>query len=98
MSESRTLAVHLDGASRRDVDIYILINGSDSATTFQIQVARPAGWRRALDTGLRIPDDFPEPLARPPLAGPSYPLGPRSVAVLCAAGRGALGGVENTCR
>ena len=84
--ESRTLALYLDGASQRDVDLYMLINGSDRATTFDIQVARPGGWRRVLDTGRESPDDFPERAAMAPLAGTSYPLGARSVALLCAAG------------
>jgi isoamylase len=86
--KSRTLALYLDGASQRDVDLYMLINGSDRATTFEIQIARPGGWRRVLDTGLESPDDFPEPAAMaPPLAGTSYRLVARSIALLCAAGR-----------
>ena len=85
---SRTLALYLDGASQRDVDLYMLINGSDRTTTFEIQVARPGGWRRVLDTGLKSPDDFPEPAATaPPLAGTSDRLEVRSIALLCAAGR-----------
>ena len=85
--ESRTLAIYLDGASQRDADLYILINGSDRAATFQIQVARPGRWRRVLDTGLDSPDDFLEPAAAAPLAGTSYPLAARSIAVLCTAER-----------
>jgi isoamylase len=87
-ANSHTLALYLDGASQRDVDLYVLINGCDRATAFEIQVARPGGWRRVLDTGLESPADFPEPAATAsPLAGTSYRLEARSIAVLWAAGR-----------
>ncbi len=85
--QSRTLAVYLDGASQGDVDLYILINGSDRAQTFEIQVPRPGGWQRILDTGLETPDDFTEPPGEKHTAGTSYRLGPRTVAVLSSGSR-----------
>lgn len=85
--ESRTLAVYLDGASQRDVDLYMLFNGSDRPQTFQIQVPRPGGWRRVFDTGRASPEDFPEPPPAKPIAGTAYRLGARSIALFSSAGR-----------
>lgn len=85
--DSRTLAVYLDGGSQRDVDLYMLFNGSDRAQTFQIQVSRPAGWRRVFDTGLASPDDFPEPPPVKPIAGTAYRLEARAIALFSSAGR-----------
>lgn len=58
--DSRTLALHLSGASQEDIDLYIMINGSDTDRTFEIQHGQPGEWRLAFDTGLVSPDDFPE--------------------------------------
>ena len=80
--ESRTLAVYLDGESQLDVDLYILINGSDVVRTFEIQMPRAGGWRLVLDTGLASPGDFPDPPAAEPIAGTAYRVDARAVAVL----------------
>ena len=81
--QSHTLAVYIDGASQRDIDLYILINGSDREETFEIQLPRPHGWRRVLDTGLASPQDFPDPPSARPVAESPYRLGARAIAVLC---------------
>jgi len=80
--QSRTLAIYLDGESQQDVDLYILINASDEVMTFEIQVPRAGGWRLVLDTGLDSPEDFPQPPSAEPLAGTSYRLDARAVAVM----------------
>jgi len=80
--QARTLAVYLDGESQRDVDLYILINGSDDTREFEIQVPRAGGWRVVLDTGRASPGDFPEPPTAEPITATSYRLDARAVAVL----------------
>lgn len=85
---SHTLAVYLDGVSQRDVDLYLLINGSDCAETFEIQVPRSNGWRRVFDTGLQSPDDFPEAQSAPMVSGTTYRVDARALALLsCERGR-----------
>jgi glycogen operon protein len=44
-------------------------------------------WRRWIDTSLPSPDDIVEWQTAPPVAGPTYPAGPRSVVMLFAAER-----------
>ena len=80
--QSRALSVYLDGASEADVDLYIMINGSDRDEIFSIQEPRPGAWRRVLDTGLASPEDFPEPPSGQPIEGRDYRLGARAIAVL----------------
>ena len=58
--DSNTLAVYLSGASQQDADLYLMINGSDSDRTFDIQEAWPNQWQRAFDTGRSSPEDFLE--------------------------------------
>ena len=82
-AESRILAYYLDGASHDDVDLYVMINGSDQAATFEIQVGRAGSWQRVLDTGLRSPDDFADPQSAPAIEGTTYELQARAIAVLC---------------
>jgi glycogen operon protein len=78
--ESRSLAFYLSGASQRDDDLYVMINGYWEALTFTIQEG--GQWRRVVDTSRESPDDFREAGRAAPLDSPRYPVGPRSVVVL----------------
>jgi glycogen operon protein len=78
--ESRTLAVYLSGASQQDNDLYLMVNGSDSNVTFQVQEGRPGEWRIVFDTGLASPDDFRDPGDCSCVRSASYVVRARSVA------------------
>jgi glycogen operon protein len=78
--DSRTLAFYLRGASQLDNDLYVMINGSDSDRTFEIQEGRPGQWRLAFDTGLRSPDDFGESAEKNCIDSSSYVVHSRSIA------------------
>jgi glycogen operon protein len=80
--DSRTLAVYLNGASQQDADLYLLINASESDSTFQIQEGRAEQWQLAFDTSHPSPDDFPEPGDSACLQTLSYLVGGRSIAGL----------------
>ena len=77
--DSRTLAIYLRGASQQDIDLYVMINGSESDRTFEIQEGRPGAWRLAFDTGLSSPEDFPESRGGICLRCSSYVVRSRSV-------------------
>lgn len=80
--ESRTLAVYIDGASQRDVNLYIMINGSEEPVEFENQVADGGDWRLIFDTGLNSPEDFPESSARIMLQSKVYRVAARSIAMI----------------
>jgi glycogen operon protein len=80
--ESRCLAFYLDGGSQCDDDLYVLINGSWSDQTFEIQTGSAEQWLQVVDTGLDSPDDFREPDEQQHLSAPRYTAGGRSVVVL----------------
>jgi len=96
-AESREIAFTIDGRfvtgdpdllDVHDADIYVAINGGDSAIEFAIP-ASPQGrkWRRVLDTSLPSPEDIVADEAGKPVAvGSRYPVGPFSVIVLVSAG------------
>ena len=73
------LAVYLSGASQQDADLYLLINASESDSTFQIQEGRAEQWQLVFDTCRPSPDDFPEPADRSRLQTLSYVVGGRSI-------------------
>jgi glycogen operon protein len=78
--DSRTLAFYLCGASQQDTDVYVMINGSDSDRTFEIQEGQPGQWRLAFDTGLLSPDDFCESAEPCCIQSLSYVVHARSIA------------------
>lgn len=78
--DSRTLAYCLSGASQRDVDLYVMINASQSDQIFEFQEGRPGEWRLAFDTGRASPDDFPDRTERPVMRSGSYVVRSRSIA------------------
>jgi glycogen operon protein len=84
--DAHTLAVYLRGASQQDTDLYLMINGSPSDVTFQIQEGQPGEWQLIFDTGLASPDDFPEPANRPCAATLSYVVRSRSIAGMARSG------------
>jgi len=77
--DSRSLAFCLHGASQKDDDIYVMINGYSEPLTFTIQEGSSREWKRIVDTGLPNPDDFSERGA--PVGEMSYQVEPRAVAV-----------------
>jgi glycogen operon protein len=78
--DSRTLAFLLDGASRLDDDIYVMINAYWQERQFQIQEGTPQDWARVVDTALPSPEDFSDPGL--PLRQLTYQVAPRSIVVL----------------
>ena len=79
------LALHLRGASQRDDDLYVMVNGSTEPVPFVVQGA-PCRWRVAIDTARPSPEDI-DVGARRELAHPSCVVEPRSVVVLVGAAR-----------
>jgi isoamylase len=79
---STTIAYCLRGASQRDVDLYVMINGGQETVAFTVQEGTTGGWRRVIDTGLAGPLDFCEPGAEWPLSSIEYAVAPRSIVVL----------------
>jgi glycogen operon protein len=80
--DSRILGVYLCGASQHDADLYLMINGSDSDRTFEIQEGRPGQWQLAFDTGRSSPEDLLELPNRSCLQSLTYVVGSRSIAGL----------------
>jgi glycogen operon protein len=78
--DSRTLAFSLCGASQHDSDLYVMINGSQSDVTFEIQEGGNSDWQLVFDTGLVSPADFPEPADRRSIPSSSYVVHSRSIA------------------
>ncbi|HEX6536830.1 MAG TPA: isoamylase [Gemmatimonadaceae bacterium] len=81
-TDSRSLAYCLHGASQRDDDLYVMINGWQEPLAFRIQEGDAAEWVRVIDTARPSPDDFREPGAEETLASARYLVQPRSVVVL----------------
>ncbi|HEY4056593.1 MAG TPA: hypothetical protein VGM39_08285, partial [Kofleriaceae bacterium] len=51
------VAWRLDGSSQGDVDLYVMVNASSVAVTFEVADDR-AGWRLVVDTARSSPDDI----------------------------------------
>jgi glycogen operon protein len=79
---SRHLAYCLHGASQKDVDLYVMVNGSAEARGFAIQEGAAGSWRRVVDTALPSPEDIVDEATAPVVEGRTYRLEPRSVVVL----------------
>lgn len=78
--DSRTLAFYLCGDSQQDADLYVMINGSDSDMSFEIQEGGAGEWWLVFDTGLVSPKDFSEPADRRCIHSSSYVVRSRSIA------------------
>jgi pullulanase/glycogen debranching enzyme len=70
-----------------DDDIYVMVNAGAHTVRFQIQEGSPGDWLLVADTSLPSPLDFVEPEERKALTSADYPMGGRSVAVLCCRSR-----------
>jgi glycogen operon protein len=67
-----------------------MLNAYWEALEFELPAAGAdpgSRWRRWIDTALEMPNDIVAWSAAPPVAGPTYRLEPRSVAVLFSRGR-----------
>jgi len=79
----QTLAYCLHGASLNDDDIYVMVNSDAHEVRFEIQEGGVGDWLLVADTSLPSPLDFVEPPDRKGLVSAEYPVGGRSVVVLC---------------
>jgi isoamylase len=79
---SQTLAYWLQGDSDANRGLYVMVNGSPQATTFQIHAMKVAGWNRAIDTSLPYPNDIACVGTIVPHRPATYRVNPRSVVVL----------------
>jgi glycogen operon protein len=77
--EARALALTLQG-SDGDADIHIMLNMYWDRLDFELPPDRR--WSKAVDTAAAPPHDIEEPGNEPPVAGSTYALEGRSVAVL----------------
>jgi glycogen operon protein len=68
-----------------DDDLHIMVNAHWEELPFELP-PRPehSPWRRAVDTSLPTPHDIAEPGDEPVVAGPTYHVQARSVAILIA--------------
>ena len=79
---SRCVAYALRGAAARDGDLYVMINGHWDDHAFSLPDGNARGWRRAVDTARRSPDDIAEPGHEPAVDSRHYTVRARSVVVL----------------
>lgn len=77
---SRSIALHLRGASSGDADIYAMFNAHSDELGFRLPTT--STWKRVVDTSLESPCDIVEEAEAPSHDCGSYRLGPRSTAVL----------------
>jgi isoamylase len=77
---SRSIALHLRGASSGDADIYAMFNAHSDELGFRLPTT--STWKRVVDTSLESPCDIVEEADAPSHDCGSYRLGPRSIAVL----------------
>jgi glycogen operon protein len=80
--DSQCLAFFLAGANHNDADIYVMINGTSKAITFEIQRGKEGDWKRVVDTSLPSPADICEPGTEMKGGGLRYILSARSTVVL----------------
>jgi glycogen operon protein len=84
-SSSRSIALHLHGASSGDVDIFAMFNAYWGELIFRLPAS--SRWKRVVDTSLESPLDIVEEAAASLHDFASYRVGPRSVAVLVSSAR-----------
>ncbi|WP_035663487.1 glycogen-debranching protein [Bradyrhizobium sp. Ec3.3] len=77
---SRSLALHLSGASTGGADIFAMFNAYWEALSFELPTS--SIWKRVVDTSLESPNDIVEEAVAQPYISNAYSVGPRSVAVL----------------
>ncbi|TWU46654.1 glycogen debranching protein [Rubripirellula reticaptiva] len=79
---STCLAYSLHGATERDSDLYVMINGGDDAATFGIQEGSPGTWRRVIETSLPSPNDIVNESDSTIIDDTTYSVAGHSVVVL----------------
>lgn len=82
---SQQLAFCLSGKSQDDVDLYVMINGSDVARDFGIHEGPVGSWRRIVDTSLASAADIVTDRTAPEIDHSFYSVQPQSVVVLATA-------------
>jgi glycogen operon protein len=76
-------SVALEAALPREgLRIYLVLNAYWEPLDFELPPAGAAAWCRWIDTAQDSPDDIVPWREARPVAGPRYPVGPRSVALL----------------
>ena len=80
--ESRHFAFYLDGASRDDSDLYVMINAHKEDRLYEIQEPGSDGWKLVADTSRETPHDIFEPGQEPRVNRPKYSVKARSVVLL----------------
>lgn len=79
-NDSRVLAYHLSDARSSGEDLYVMINGSDTARQFLFHTDQSRNWRLAIDTSNEY--SFPVDSLDNKCAG-SHRVAPRSIVVWC---------------
>jgi glycogen operon protein len=80
--DSHTLAYCLHGASRSDVDLYVMMNAYWEPLEFTIQEGLPEEWMRVVDTSLPSPKDIVDSTNIAAVGSLFYKVAPRSAVVL----------------
>ncbi len=80
--DSRSLAFFLNGASRGDNDLYVMINACWQDLIFTVQEGEANEWFRVVDTSLPSPADFLEEQMEEQLRSRQYEVKGRSVVIL----------------
>jgi glycogen operon protein len=77
---------------KEKIVFHLILNVYWGPLDFELPPAVPgAPWRRWIDTSLPTPEDIVEWQSAPPVTGPSYRAGPRSVVMLYAEAGGGPG-------
>ena len=80
--DARSIAFWLGGAAEEDADLYAMINMSQEAVMFRLQIDGSSAWLRVIDTDRASPDDFKAPGEEACVGSGEYLVGARSVVVL----------------
>ncbi|MCA9214176.1 MAG: glycogen-debranching protein [Planctomycetales bacterium] len=80
--DSHSLAFVLHGASRNDIDIYVMINAWWHPLEFGIYEGSVGQWRRVVDTSLASPNDIVTEESAVTVDSTHFRVEPRSVVVL----------------
>ncbi|VTR97147.1 glycogen debranching protein : Glycogen operon protein GlgX homolog OS=Rhodopirellula maiorica SM1 GN=RMSM_03253 PE=4 SV=1: CBM_48: Alpha-amylase [Gemmata massiliana] len=78
---SRSIAFSADLKSD-NLTFYLVLNAYWEPLEFELPPATSEPWLRWIDTSLPSPEDIVEWRSAPPVAGSTYPVGPRSVVML----------------
>ncbi|MBP3956984.1 glycogen debranching protein GlgX [Gemmata sp. G18] len=78
---ARSIAFSAD-LKNDNLTFYLVLNAYWEPLEFELPPATSGPWLRWIDTSLPSPEDIVEWRAAPPVAGGTYPVGPRSVVML----------------